>query len=104
MKYFFYKLIPPRATFPQDITPAEAEMMQRHIAYWSGLLARGSVVAFGPVADPNGVYGVAILEVSGEAEADQLIAGDPAIMSNAGFRAERMAMPRANVRASTAAD
>lgn len=32
MSYFFYKLIPPRSTFPADMTPKEAELMQRHAA------------------------------------------------------------------------
>jgi len=28
MKYLLYKLIPPRPTFPADMTPAEAKLMQ----------------------------------------------------------------------------
>ena len=33
--YFVYKLIPPRPTFPVDITDAEAAIMQQHFAYWN---------------------------------------------------------------------
>jgi hypothetical protein len=36
--YFFFKLIPPRSTFPADITPAEAQLMERHVAYWRGFM------------------------------------------------------------------
>ena len=65
-KYFLCKLIPPRPTFAQDMTEAEAKLMQQHAAYWKDLMDRGLVVIFGPVADPKGVYGVAILELEEE--------------------------------------
>lgn len=29
MKYFLYKLIPPRLVFHADMTPAEAKLMQK---------------------------------------------------------------------------
>jgi len=63
MKYFLFKLIPPRSTFAQDMTETEAKLMQEHAVYWKGLMDRGLVIIFGPVADPKGTYGVAIVEV-----------------------------------------
>ena len=99
-QYFLYKLIPPRETFAQTMTESEAAIMQRHVAYWSRLFANGSgsVVAFGPVADPKGGYGIAIVEAGDQADVERLMASDPAIQSNAGFRSEIFAMPRAFAR------
>jgi len=54
MAYFFFKLVPPRPSFPQDMTEAEGELMKRHAAYWQSLLDKGFVLVFGPVLDPKG--------------------------------------------------
>ena len=98
MKYFLCKLIPPRPTFGQDMKEAEAKIMQEHAAYWKGLMDRGLVIVFGPVADPKGVYGVAILELEEEADANALAMNDPTIKANVGFSFEVYPMPRAIVR------
>src|SRR5581483_8090481 len=50
MNYYLLKLLPPRPTFVQDMTPAEAKLMQEHGVYWRGLMARGYATAFGLVA------------------------------------------------------
>jgi uncharacterized protein len=66
---FLYRLQPPRPTFAQDMSEAEAAVMERHIAYWQDLLTRGAALAFGPVLDPDdpwaGVctYGVVPMEL-----------------------------------------
>jgi uncharacterized protein len=101
MQYFLYRLIPPRPTFPQDMTETESQIMARHVGYWSQLLAKGIVVAFGPVADPKGSYGIAILEATDAAAAESLVAADPAIAARAGFRSEVLPMPRAIARAAS---
>jgi uncharacterized protein len=98
MKYFFYKLIPPRPTFPRDITEAEATIMQEHFAYWLGLMKDRQVVAVGPVLDPKGTYGIAVLEVEDESIAQEIASNDPAITSQAGFRFEVHSMIDAKVR------
>lgn len=85
MPHFVYKLIPPRSTFPKDITPAEGKLMQEHSAYWSGLMSHGCVLVLGPVMDPKGVWGLGVLETEDETDARALIANDPAIRANAGF-------------------
>ena len=56
MKYFLYKLLPPRPTFPQDMTEAEGELMREHINYWKTLVDKRIAIIFGPVADPRGIY------------------------------------------------
>ena len=66
---FFCKLLPPRAGFLQDMTPAEGQLMQEHAAYWKEWMGRGHVVAFGVVGDPAGVFGMGVVEFDGEADA-----------------------------------
>jgi len=96
-KYFLCKLIPPRPTFAQDMTDAEAKLMQQHVAYWKGLMDRGLVIVFGPVADPRGAYGVAILELE-EEDANALGMNDPTIKANVGFHFEVHPMDRTVLR------
>jgi len=94
MKYFFCKLIPPRATFAQDMTPAERVLMGQHVAYWQGLMNNQKALAFGPVADPQGGYGIGIIAASNDAEMEILRNNDPTIKANTGFRFEALPMPR----------
>jgi uncharacterized protein len=96
-KYFLCKLIPPRPTFPQDITDAEAKLMQQHVTYWTTLMNRGLVIVFGPVADPRGTYGVAILELEKE-DANALGVNGPTIKANVGFHFEAYPTDRALLR------
>lgn len=93
MKYFLYKLIPPRPTFPKDMTYTERELMQEHINYWKNLVDRRIAVVFGPVADPNGVYGLAIVETEDEAIVRDININDPAIKHDVGFKSEIYPMP-----------
>jgi hypothetical protein len=76
---FLYRLISPRPAFPQDMTAAEGEVMQRHGAYWHDLLGRGVAVAYGPVFDPAGAWGLGLLEVDDEPAARAVGDGDPAV-------------------------
>jgi len=84
MSFFLIKLIPPRPSFAQDMTAAERQVMQAHVGYWKGLAERGLVVVFGPVLDPEGVWGVAIVEVTGEPQVHELIADDPVKVAGLG--------------------
>lgn len=107
MNYFLYRLNSPRPTFPADITPAEGALMRQHAAYWARLMEKGQVVAFGPVADPKGAYGIAILRLEEGEDAATLGANDPAVLADIGFGFELHPMPRLVVaevpaRASTA--
>jgi uncharacterized protein len=80
------------------MTEAEARVMQEHVAYWNGLTDRGIVVIVGPVADPKGAWGLAILEVDDEAAARVLGTNDPAMNSGLNFKLEVYPMPRALLR------
>ena len=93
--YFLCRLIPPRPSFVMDMTPAEKEAMSRHAAYLKGQLDNGKVVAFGPVMDPKGPWGVALAVVQDQAELDALLKNDPAILANMGMRYE--SYPMANL-------
>ena len=55
-QHFLYKLLPPRPDFAFTMTPEEAAVMAEHARYWSGLLEGGSVVVYGPVAEPAGAW------------------------------------------------
>jgi uncharacterized protein YciI len=97
-KHFLCKLIPPRPTFAEDMTDAEARLMLQHAAYWKGLMDRGLVIVFGPVADPRGTYGVAFLELEEGEDANALGMNDPTIKANVGFHYEVYPMDRAVLR------
>ena len=55
---FLHRLLPPRPTFAQDMSPAEAEVMERPVGYWQDLLERELAVAFGPVLHPEEPWGL----------------------------------------------
>lgn len=90
---FFCKLVAPRASFAQDMTEAERELMQRHAVYWYDLMARGHVVTFGLVGHPEGAFGVAIASFPGEAEVRAATDADPVIQARQGFSFEIYPMP-----------
>ena len=97
MPIYLYRLTPPRPTFPADITAEEGDAMQRHFAYWAEHVKRGNAVAVGPVMDPEGAYGIAVLNAANEAEAGNLCASDPVILANLGFTVGLYEMPNALV-------
>lgn len=95
MRYFVCKLTGPRPTFPQDITPREAEIMQAHRAYCGELLRDGKAILFGPVADPAGIWGLGVLQLPDDADPHAIIADDPVMKANAGFTYQVMPMLQA---------
>lgn len=102
MNYYLYKLIPPRPTFAADMTETEQAVMAEHVAYWTRQRDRGFAVGFGPVADPAGSWGVAIVEAESEQQAQQLRTHDPAV--RAGMTTQIYPMPNAVVRPHSPAD
>ena len=98
MSYYLFKLTPPRPTFPQDMAPAEREVMQAHSAYWFTLADKGMAIVVGPVADPAGAWGVAIVEVADEAAAHGLAESDPVTTSGLAFQYDIFPMPQALLR------
>jgi uncharacterized protein YndB with AHSA1/START domain len=93
-KYFMCRLVPARPTFMQDMNPHERAAMKAHAAYWTGKLADGVAIAFGPVADPAGGWGLGILVVPDEATLGAFQAEDPAIKANIGLHYETLPMVR----------
>ena len=77
-QHFFLKLIPPRATFTLDMTNEERLVMQHHVSYWKPYVDSGVVLVLGPVLDPKGGYGIAVVGVVNEMQLETLIANDPA--------------------------
>jgi uncharacterized protein YndB with AHSA1/START domain len=92
VRYFLCRLLPPRATFMQDMTSDERTVMQAHVQYWRGKLAEGRVVAFGPVLDPAGGWGVGIVAASDDAELRRFQEEDPAVRSKIGLSYEALPM------------
>ena len=83
-KQFFLKLIPPRPTFSQDMTDEERSIMRKHVDYWMAVMHKGMIIAYGPVFDPMGAYGIGIIEVETELEAKNFADNDPAPLAGLG--------------------
>jgi uncharacterized protein YciI len=77
--HFFFRLTPPRPTFAQDMTAQERALMGEHAAYMKVFFDSGAVLGYGPVLDPAGSFGVALLEMTDLAEAERFAQGDPTI-------------------------
>jgi uncharacterized protein YciI len=80
-KHFFVKLIPPRATFAADMTAAERAHMGEHVAYFGDLFAKGKVLIYGPVMDPEAGFGMAVLEAESAEEVRTVMEDDPTVRS-----------------------
>ena len=61
-----------------DMTSEERDTMQKHVAYWAPFVQNGTVIVLGPVMDPNGGYGIAVVVVDSDEQLNDLIANDPA--------------------------
>ena len=99
--HFLLRLLPPRPSFMTDMRPDEAAAMQQHVEYWKEQLRRRVAIAFGPVADPQGGWGLGIVEVAGAEELAALQGGDPAIKSGIGLRYEALPILRLMLREPT---
>jgi uncharacterized protein YciI len=76
---FLFRLIPPRADFAQTMTESEQAAMADHQEYWQQLLHDGRVVVYGPVADPEGVWGMGVLRAADRAEVLEIAEADPSV-------------------------
>lgn len=93
MKYFFLKLVAPRSDFMQTMTSDERQLMQEHGAYLGACMKKGWVQAYGPVADPAGAFGMAVLSLSDDIDPQSITNEDPTIKARVGFRYEIFPMP-----------
>ena len=64
-----------------------------HVAYWQDLADRRITIIFGPVLDPDGAYGIAIVEAKDEIDILEIGKNDPAIKAEVGFKSEHYSMP-----------
>ena len=81
-KYFVLHLLPSRPDFAQTMTDEERSIMMKHVGYWTEIMNKGKVLAFGPVLDPEEIYGLGIIAVDDEQEVKEFIANDPAAKIN----------------------
>ena len=98
MSTYLYRLNPPRPNFSADMTEAEGAAMQRHFAYWAEQMQRGGALVVGPVLDPKGTYGIAILSAPDASEARRICERDPVLEARLGFSFELHEMPNAMTR------
>ncbi|MDB5134734.1 MAG: hypothetical protein JWP37_1337 [Mucilaginibacter sp.] len=78
MPQYFLKLNAKRPTFAQDMTDDERAIMKQHAAYLGDLMNKGIVAVFGPVFNPDGAFGMGVIEVENEEQVKEIIKNDPA--------------------------
>lgn len=81
MSLFLFRLLPPRPDFAQTMSPAEQQAMGDHQSYWQELLKAGRVVVYGPVADPEGVWGLGVVRAEDQAEVIAIGEQDPVVVA-----------------------
>jgi uncharacterized protein YciI len=77
--HYYFKLIPPRPTFPQDMTSEERTVMEEHGEYFRQQFELGRVLLYGPVMAMKGAFGLGVLEAADEAEARRFGEDDPSV-------------------------
>lgn len=75
--HFLYTIVPCRKTFVDDMSAAEAAVMDDHFAYLKTALRDKHLVLAGPCLD--GAFGVVVLQMESEEEAHRFMAADPAV-------------------------
>ncbi|RIX52142.1 hypothetical protein D3P08_14315 [Paenibacillus nanensis] len=79
--HFMLWSTPARATFRQDMTEEERNIMTQHVAYWTDKQTQGIALVFGPVLkNPAAPNGLGIVEAENEAQVSKWIAEDPAVI------------------------
>jgi uncharacterized protein YciI len=78
-QHFYFKLIPPRATFGADMTAEERALMMEHVRYTREAFDAGKILIYGPVMASAGGFGVAVLEMEDAAEVQKFGDEDPSI-------------------------
>lgn len=77
-----------------DMTPDERGLMLAHQQYMRPHVESGMVIALGPVADPKGGWGLALVEALDIAEVERLTDGDPVVTADRGFLYEIHPIPQ----------
>jgi uncharacterized protein YciI len=68
---------PPRPTFPGDATAEESSAVERHFEYLKSLHAQERLIIAGRTEDAT--MGIAVFLAKDEAEAQRIMADDPAV-------------------------
>jgi uncharacterized protein YciI len=84
MKAYLTKWVPPRNDFLSTITEREKALFEQHGDWQTRLRDQRLIVANGPVVDPAGSYGVALWEISDDADIAALTAEDPIVQAEIG--------------------
>jgi uncharacterized protein YciI len=79
---FFVRIHPARADFLATMTPAEDQVMQRHLAYWKAQMAEHRLILAGPVPINPGTFGILVVRAANLAEAEQLVQRDPSVVAH----------------------
>jgi uncharacterized protein YciI len=59
----------------------EKQAMQTHMGYWAELTNKKISIVYGPVFDPAGVYGMAVVELDEHEDHNAIGNNDPAVSS-----------------------
>ncbi len=92
MTWYLLRLLPPRPDFAATMNDEEMAVMGRHVAYWRGHRGAGAALAFGPVDDPAGDWGMAVVRAAGLDAVRALQDADPAVLAGVG-RYETLELP-----------
>ena len=79
-QHYFLRLIPPRPSFPHDMTEAERALMLEHVAYFQQQFAEGRLLIYGPVLSPTNSFGMAVVAAADEAEVRAMMQADPSVV------------------------
>ena len=78
-QHYFFKLIPPRPTFIQDMNDDERRLMDEHGRDFQKHFDAGTLLLSGQAIAPSGAFGLGVLEVDSEAEAQEFGVSDPSV-------------------------
>ena len=80
-KNILYKLYPLSSTFYLDQNVEEKKIMEQHTQYWMELKDKTKIIVYGSVFVPKGIYGMVVIEVESNEEANFIAEHDPAVSS-----------------------
>jgi uncharacterized protein YciI len=82
MRQFLFRLEPVRKDFTlQNMTETERPVIVEHAAYLKSLTEQGKLALAGQAFDPNGFWGIAIVNAPDAETATAMLNADPAIKS-----------------------
>ena len=63
------------------MTTDERAVMLKHRDYWAELFKTGKVLIIGPISDPKGAWGMAVLETDSLEDAQKMAQNDPTVIA-----------------------